>query len=299
MLKNKWIGPTLTSAALAGMVLSGCGTSPTTSPNKGTSGGQTADKNVTIGYVNWAEDVAVTSLWKELLEKKGYSVTMESMDAGPLFVGLAHGGIDIFMDTWLPYTHKTYIDRYGSQLQSLGQWYQGEAKIGLVVPKYTSIDSITQLNQHASDFQNNIVGIDPGAGEMTIAKKAVTDYGLKLNLVSGSEATMLSALTRAEAQKKPIVVTLWSPHWAFSKWDLKYLTDPKGDFGKSEHIQTEANMNWAKTHSQPISWLKNFKLNPKQLGSLELDLNSSSDKTAGVKKWIKDNQNTVNSWFTS
>jgi glycine betaine/proline transport system substrate-binding protein len=44
-------------------------------------------------------------------------------------------------------------------------------------------------------------------------------------------------------------------------------------------------------------WIKNFKLTPQQLGSLEEDINSGPSKDQGVKKWISDNQDLVNSWL--
>ncbi|ASN05363.1 hypothetical protein CFK40_10235 [Virgibacillus necropolis] len=34
---------------------------------------------------------------------------------------------------------------------------------------------------------------------------------------------MLSALEEAFNNKEPIMITAWSPHFMFAKWDLKYL----------------------------------------------------------------------------
>ncbi|MCL6517487.1 glycine betaine ABC transporter substrate-binding protein [Alicyclobacillus sp.] len=303
-MRIRQLGMVLSFVGLMGVLVAGCG--------QGTSGGHAADENkagqdttaqggagdqtVHIGYVNWAEDVAVSNLWKAILEDKGYQVQLTALDAGPLFVGLSQGGLDVFLDTWLPYTHKNYMDRYGSQLEDLGQWYQGQAKIGLVVPKSVDVSSIDQLNAHASEFHGQIVGIDAGAGEMQVAKKALDAYGLKLNLVSGSEASMLSALQRAETNHQPIVVTLWSPHWAFAKWDLKYLDDPKGIFGKAEEIHAEANKQWAQSHPELVKWFSNFKLTDQQLGELEMDVNQSDDKLAGARKWMEDHRDLVNQW---
>ena len=63
---------------------------------------------------------------------------------------------------------------------------------------------------------------------MKLSEQAVQDYGLdKLELMEGSGATMTAALASAIKDKKWVVVTAWSPHWMFGKWDLKYLDDPK------------------------------------------------------------------------
>lgn len=300
--------------AMSGTLLTGCGSHTggsnvatnssvsgnNTTTNTSSAGAKTTTNKgtINIGYVDWTEDVADVYLWKQLLEQRGYTVNIKLMNAGPLWQGLANGALDFHFDVWLPKTDQTYMNRYGSKLVNLGKWYQGQTKLGLVVPKYVNINSISQLNANAKKFNNQIVGIDPGAGEtQTIQKSVIPDYGLKLKLVNSSETTMLTALKKAYNAKKPIVVVLWSPHWAFAKWNLKYLKDPKGDFGKAGWIQTEANKKWASSNPTVVQWLKNFKLNQKQLGSLENDMNTASSKSAGVKKWISDNQSLVNGWF--
>ncbi|WP_302183295.1 glycine betaine ABC transporter substrate-binding protein, partial [Salmonella enterica] len=47
-------------------------------------------------------------------------------------------------------------------------------------------------------------------------------------LVPSSSVAMTVALGEAIKQHKDIVITGWSPHWMFNKYDLKYLADPKG-----------------------------------------------------------------------
>ncbi len=300
------IGFTLSSVALTGMMLVGCSNTPNPSGGASNTDNQTTastnpsstGKTVAIGYVNWDEDVATSYLWKNLLSSKGYNVELKSLEAGPLFAGLSEGGADVFFDTWLPVTHKTYMDHYGSELTNLGKWYQGQTEEGFVVPTYMKdVFTIADLNKHTSEFGNQIIGIDPGAGEMALAQKAVSDYGVHLKLVQSSSPAMLSTLEKAYKAHQPVVVTLWSPHFAFAKYQLKYLADPKGDFGKAGWIQTEANTKWVNANPQVSGWLKNFKLTPNQLGTLEEDINNASSKDAGVTKWIQDNQSVVDGWF--
>lgn len=302
MTLTKKLGWTLSIAAVAGFVLTGCGTSGNNTTKTGSTGNGSSDKNITIGYTSWAEDVAVTEVWKQVLEKKGYKVHATELQNGEVFQSMAKGGansVNVDFDVWLPVTDATYKQKFGDKLTNLGQWYQGPVKIGLVVPKYvydSGITSVAQLNANASKFGNQIVGIDAGSGEMnTLSKKVVPGYGLKLKVAGGSSASMLASLKRAELAKTPVVVTLWSPHWAFSKWNLKYLKDPKGLFGKSEHIQTDANKAWASSHPTLTKWIGNFKLTSAQLGKLEIDINNDG-QTKGAQEWIAKNQTLVNSW---
>lgn len=254
-------------------------------------------KVVNIGYVNWAEDVAISHVWKELLQEKGYEVNLKSLDPAPLFVGLSKGELDVFMDSWLPTTHKTYWEKYKDKLDDYGVWYKGEAKLGFVVPQYVGINSIEELNANRAQFDGKIIGIDPGAGLMKATEKTVELYGLDYEVVQSSEAAMLTALDKAYRDKKAIVITGWSPHWMFAKYDLKYLEDPKISLGSAEKIHTLANKKFTENNPEVAKMLQACKLDDKQIGSLESLIVNGMKPEDAAKQWIKDNRELVDSWF--
>lgn len=252
---------------------------------------------VKIGYINWQEDIAVTYLWQEILKEKGYQVELLNVDVAPLFVGLNKGDLDIFLDSWLPITQQAYWEKYKDKLDDYGNWYQGEAKIGLVVPKYISINSIDQLNDQKNNFNGRIIGIDPGAGIMKTTDKAIQDYNLNYEIAQGSEAAMLATLDKAYKENKWVVITGWSPHWMFSKYELKYLSDPKKTFGVAEGLHILANKEFSQKQPAIGAMLKKFKLNDQQLGDLESLINQGLLPQDAAKKWIQDNKSLVNSWL--
>ena len=69
---------------------------------------------------------------------------------------------------------------------------------------------------------------------MTATEKTMQEYSnlSGWNLSSSSTGAMTTALDQAIKNKEDIIVTGWSPHWMFSKYDLKYLKDPKGTMGR-------------------------------------------------------------------
>lgn len=274
-------------------VFSGCGTK-STQPNSAKTG---ANKTVNIGYVNWAEDVAVSNLWKVLLEEKGYKVNLTSLDVAPLFLGLNQKNLDVFMDAWLPITHQAYWEKYKNNLDDYGIWYESKAKVGLVVPNYVDFNSVEDLNANKDKFNGKIVGIDPGAGIMKASAQAVKDYDLNYEVVQSSEAAMLTALDKAYRAKEPIVITGWSPHWMFAKYDLKYLEDPKKVYGNAEEIHTLANKEFTQKNPEVANMLKSFKLNDQQIGNLESLINQGMKPEEAAKKWITDNRELVDSWM--
>ena len=107
----------------------------------------------------------------------------------------------------------------------------------LAIPKDTSVNQSSNEIGVQTDYK--IIGIEPGAGIMKQTKTAIADYGLdEWHLIEGSSAAMVTELKKAYANKEPIIITGWSPHWMFSSFDLKYLEDPNGSFGGAEDIHT-------------------------------------------------------------
>lgn len=247
------------------------------------------DKKVTIAYVNWAEGVAMTQLSKVLLEKEGYTVVLKNADVAPVFAAVAGGDADVFLDTWMPVTHKEYLEKFGAKLEVLGTNFDN-ARIGFVVPESVNINSIDELNTNAALFNGKIVGIDAGAGIMNKAEEAIKAYGLKLELQSASEAAMMATVKKSLDAGTPVIVTGWSPHYMFSNYKLKFLKDPKGIFGDVETIQTVANKDFIRSNPKVTAFFRNFKLNEVQLGSLMGELAGAGDDKAAVEKWLEQNQ---------
>jgi len=296
----------ITAALLAGLLclstLAGCSQTGGTSSAAGTQSANGTDAGKTkptiqIGYVNWSEDIAMTNLMEAILEDKmGYKVKQVQTDVAPLFASLASGGTDVFLDCWLPVTHKDYIAKYGSELKDYGVSFDN-AKIGLVVPSYVDIDSIDQLNANKDKFDGTIVGIDSGAGIMTTTDKALKEYGLNYKLMPGSGPTMTAALKKAIDQKKPIVVTGWQPHWMFAKWDLKFLKDPKGVYGSAESIHKLSRKGLEKDAPEVAEFLTKFKMTSDQLGDLMSAVEDSDKPLEAARKWMNDHADSVKEWL--
>ena len=174
-------------------------------------------------------------------------------------------------------------------------------KIGLVVPAYVTIDSIDQLNANASKFDNQIIGIDPGAGIMAKTDLAIKGYNLdKMKLVPSSGPTMTAVLKDKIAHNQWVVVTGWTPHWMFSKWDLKYLQDPKGIYGGEEYIETIARKGLKKDKPDLYEFLTKFNWTPAQMEQvLEMNQKKGTDPYDNALKWINAHPDVVNQWLPS
>jgi glycine betaine/proline transport system substrate-binding protein len=258
-------------------------------------------KEITIGYIPWDEGIASTYLWKELLERRGFKVKTTQYAAGPLYTGLATGQVDFQTDSWLPTTHAEYWQKYGNRLDDLGQWY-GPTSLELTVPAYMKdVNSLADLKGKASTFQGRITGIEPSAGMMGLLKdKVLKEYGLDgtYRVVDGSTPAMLAELKRAYAKKEPIVVTLWSPHWAYSEYDLKKLKDPRGAWGKGDQVHTLSRKGFAADNPEVGTWLKDVRMTEAQLTSLEARIQKAGKgkEQDAVRAWLKENPTLVDQW---
>ncbi|WP_031260792.1 glycine betaine ABC transporter substrate-binding protein [Curtobacterium sp. B18] len=253
-----------------------------------------------VVFNGWDEDTAASYLWKHVLEQQGYDVQLTNSDVAPAYTGLASGDYDVVFDTWLPNTHKEYMDTYGKDLTDLGAWNE-QASLELAVPEYSDIDSIDELKAKASDFGNRIVGIEPAAGETKVVQdQVIPQYGLDgMDFVTSSTPAMLADLKAAIAKQQDVVVTLWRPHWAYDAFPIKDLEDPKGALGKNEEIHTIAKKDFGDDFPQASKWMEDFEMDSDTLYSLENALVNSGAKTseypAITAKWASEHQDYVDS----
>lgn len=85
------------------------------------------------------------------------------------------------------------------------------------------------------------MGIEAGAGRSIITEDEVMPhYGLDENfeLALSSTSAMLGDLEVAMDNEEEIVVTLRTPFWTTSNYDVRELEDPDGIYGEPEGLHT-------------------------------------------------------------
>ncbi|HER1381679.1 TPA: ABC transporter permease/substrate binding protein [Streptococcus pyogenes] len=284
---NKWIG----LAALAIFLIAALGRGIMAM----TSGMADKGETVNIAYVQWDSEVASTHVIAEVLKNEGYHVTLTPLDNAVMWQTVANGNADFSTSAWLPVTHGQQYKKYQSKLDDLGSNLEG-TKLGLAVPKYmTDVNSIEDLSKQADQ---KITGIEPGAGIMAAAQKTLKEYHnlSSWELVAASTGAMTTSLDQAIKKKDPIVVTAWSPHWMFAKYDLKYLKDPKETFGSTENINTIARKGLKKDLPNVYKIIDKFHWTQKDMEAVMLDINKGMSPEAAAKKWVEANKSKVSSW---
>ncbi len=144
-----------------------------------------------------------------------------------------------------------------------------------------------------------ITGIDAGAGIMASTQTAINKYHLNdqnWQLQTSSTAAMTSTLDKAIADKRPIVITGWQPHWMFTKYPIKFLKDPKNVFGQAEHINTVVRKGLKKDMPEAYTILDRFHWTPKEMSTVMLKVNDGVEPEKAARDWIQDNPEKVAEW---
>ncbi|GGN60266.1 glycine betaine ABC transporter substrate-binding protein [Oceanobacillus indicireducens] len=267
------------------------------------SAAESADETIDIGQISWAENIAVTNMWKVILEEEGYDVEFHLLDMGTQMAALANDELDVNLEFWLPVQDKNYLEQYQEQIDFSEEVWYDNAKVGLVVPAYMEdINSIEDLNENKELFENQITGFDPGAGTMDTTEEMIAEYELDFELVPSSEPAMLTAIEEAIREEAPIVAPLWNPHRVFSKMDLKYLDDPKNMFGETEKIHHAKRLGFADDFPEVNQWLKNWKMDDDSIGELMSYVaeaeEAGEEPIVGAEKWVEDNRDLINEWLS-
>lgn len=288
--------------ALAALVFSGCQKQEEKTAAEGGAAKkeEMAEKGpVELAYVEWSSEVASTNVVKAVLqEKMGYEVELTPVSAAAMWTAVGTGDVDGMVAAWLPTTHGHYLEEVKDKVDNLGPNLKG-TRIGLVVPSYVTVDSIPQLKDNVDKFNGEIIGIDPGAGIMSTTEEVLETYNLdNYELVEGSGATMTAALAGAIKNDEWVVITGWTPHWKFAKWDLKYLEDPENVYGGAERINTIVRKGLKEDMPEVYAFLDNFNWTPAEMQEIMVwNQEKEASPYENAVKWVNENPEKVNQWL--
>jgi glycine betaine/proline transport system substrate-binding protein len=300
MFTFKWKHLGITAMLFLTLLLAACGNDDSTKDNEdatNTTGVELGQKDIELVYVEWDTEVASTHVVAEVLKDQGYNVKVTPIDNALMWKSVAEGEADGMVAAWLPATHGDLYEQFKDQLVDLGTNLEG-AKIGLVVPSYMDITSVSDLANIKEELNGKITGIEAGAGVVKASQAAIEDYELDgFEVQTSSSGAMAAALGEAIEDEEPIVVTGWSPHWKFAKYDLKYLEDPKGTFGGEETINTMVRQGLEEDAPLAYQILDNFHWDAADIEAVMLEINNGEDPEKIARNWVDNNKEKVQEWI--
>lgn len=286
MFKKSYV--LLLVVSLLAFGLAACGSDETNGESKGT---------LKVAMPPWVNSPPQAYLAKFIIEDHyGWDVDITEADIGLAYASTFEGTTDFFVDGWLPDSHKSYVEEYADGIQVLDPFTEVPPS-GLAVPTYVDIDSIEELNSVKDKFDGKIVGIEPGAGIMEATKMIIDEYGLDFELQEGSDFAMTAALGDAIDNNEWIVIPAWTPHWIFSKFDLKFIDDPKELYGTATIIVPIVHKGLEEKAPEVVQFLNDWKVDEAVWNELIMATAiDEQDPEIAVRAWMDENPDIVDSW---
>jgi glycine betaine/proline transport system substrate-binding protein len=257
--------------------------------------GHAQDRTIKMGTMSWEDLTPITGITKKVLEDAGYTVEVTSFSEwGIAYAALAKGDTQV-MVSQTDYVAQDYWDRNKNRLEKISPVSHGLYQ-GIAVPSYVTIDSLEQLNESADKFDNKIIGIEPGAGLMRDTADAVSEYGLKLQVVEGSTAGMTAALKSAYDRQEWIAVTLWEPSWMVQKFDVKYLQDPKGVFPPPQTYYWIGQEGFSEEYPHAREVMASVFVPIEDITAINGELSDGKSMDQAVADWIASHADLIERW---
>ena len=197
----------------------------------------------------------------------------------------ASGDIDFQTDAWLPDHATPSTGRSTGTSWTTSVPGTARPRWSWPCPSYVKgVDSLDDLKGRAGQFDGQDHRHRAERREMGTAEEQgparSTAWTSEYEVVDSSTPAMLAELKRAYEKKEPVVVTLWSPHWAYSHVRAEEAQGPEGRLGQGRRRSTPSPARASpQTTPTSASWLKDFKLTEEQLTGLE-----ARSRTAGKGK---------------
>ncbi|RPF50170.1 glycine betaine ABC transporter substrate-binding protein [Aquisalibacillus elongatus] len=143
-----------------------------------------------------------------------------------------------------------------------------------------------------------ITGIESGSGVVNASIDATETYDnlAGWEVTPTSSGAMATALGDAIENEEPIIVTGWTPHWKFAKYDLKYLKDPEGVYGEEEVIKTMVREGLEGDQPEAYQVLDNFNWTVEDMNAVMLDVSDGAEPADAAADWVAENEEKVSEW---
>lgn len=144
-----------------------------------------------------------------------------------------------------------------------------------------------------------ITGLEPGAGQTELNDQAIDEYESLAGWEQQTSSTgaMLAALDEAINNEEPIMITAWSPHFMFARWDIKYLEDPQGVFGDEIYAATLVREGLQDDMPTAYALLERFNWDLSDVEDALLKAEEEQLEMEEVaQQWVDENEETVAEW---
>lgn len=284
---------------------------------------------IKIMLANWSSINLNAEIAGLILQNLGYNVEYQPMDDSARYPAFEAGDATFALETWAT-TQKAnleasvatgkVLDLGETGMNAKEEWwypiYMKEKCPGL--PDYKALQN-PKCGEAFSTPETAPKGrylsgpVDWGGGDV----ERVEALNLPFEVVNaGTDASMFAELQAAYERKAPIMLWVYAPHWAPSKFEGEWVQFPT--YEDACYNDPKWGVNPAKTHDcgKPTGWIKkmgwaagekkwpcaysvvrNFKIDNATIGKLVAEIDLENKSTTDVAKaWLAANEATWKAW---
>jgi glycine betaine/proline transport system substrate-binding protein len=277
-------------AVATGLLAAGCRDEGSASP------ASSAGERLTVGYVEWDESVAVSSLTKVLLEELGYErVELRRGEPRAILRGVASGDLDAFEGLWIP-NHEALLKGLNEDdVELLNPWMIGTTRSSLAAPDYVGVRRLDELEDAGV---HKLIGVEPGAAPVEVPALPPR-YALERDLYPNTSA-MLEEVDRLYEAREPFVFLAWSPHWMNEEYDFEYIEDPNhvlGDLTQPARLQMVVRKDLREDDHLAYALLNAILLTEYEVHDLELTIRDAESPQQGAELWATEHEELTQGWI--
>lgn len=187
---------------------------------------------------DWSGQLITTNIMAEVLKKAGYNVELVQADYLAQFTGLKTGDVHVAMEMWETTGREAMDEATGTGLvENFGEtgmvaveewWYPAYMK-----EKCPGLPDWNALNECAELFstpetapKGRYLGAPVTWGGFD--DERVEALGLNYEVVhAGTDAALFAELQSAYDRKAPVLLWVYAPHWAQTKFEGEWIEFPK------------------------------------------------------------------------
>jgi len=277
---------------------------------------------------DWTGQYVTTHIMGEVLKKAGDNIEYVQADYIAQFAGLESGDLTVAMEMWETTgkdamdaslkTGKT-VDLGETGMQAKEEWwypsYMKEKCPGL--PDWKALNKCAEIfSTPETAPKGRYLG-----GPVTwggFDDERVEALGLNYEVVhAGTDAALFAELQSAYQRKAPILLWVYAPHWAVTKFDGEWVEFPKYTPACYSDPSWGINKTMKYDCGKPFGWIKkvgwkggekkwpnaykairNFKIDNKEMGEMIAAIDLDGKKLDDVvADWMKKNESRWKAWI--
>jgi glycine betaine/proline transport system substrate-binding protein len=307
--------------AAAESVAAAVETTASATPSKGGAG-------IKLAVNPWTGSAVNANVAKVVLEKMGTPVELVDIDENATWPGLDTGSLDAVLEVW-PSGHAKDVQTYITDKKSVTDIgvLGAEGRIGWYIPQF-AVDADPSLATWEgfkdAAISKKFATAETGAlgqflmgdpSYVTYDEQIIKNLGLPLKfVVGGSEAALITAMKQSAADKTPVLMQFWQPHWFPAEVKLARVTlpEPTADCAASakaadgkyacdypvDKLFKAASVKLEAKNAMAFNFLKKFQLTIDQQNEIAVSIEQGKlSAPDAAKKWVDANAAVVDAWM--